>query len=424
MRAYFFTEDAYPYLPPEDTYESVRVNFPNKHCDPLKVAELYDKYLDLWTAADEIGLEIMNNEHHQTITCMVPSANLILAILAKRTKRARLLILGNPIANRNQPMRVAEEMAMLDCLSHGRLDCGFVRGVPYEISAANISAFRGSERLWEAHDLIKKAWTSHDGPVNFEGRFYHHRQINIWPRPYQQPHPPVWVTMGSGPSADPVAKNKYTGAVFLAGYGGIRPIFDGYQAAYKKHHGTHAPLDRLAYCALVYVSDSEKAAKEGAEELIWYITANKVAEQWKNPPGYFPPQVAGQMMKTASKHAIQSIGAAGGIDQFGKTTPDEQVLKGNMMYGTPDQVYGQLKKFFDYTGGFGNLLIMGQAGFLSYENTVKSMQLFNDHVYPRLKELTAKWDPEEAMAKRDQVQVPKSNRDYEDFSVDFVRKVS
>jgi len=118
------------------------------------------------------------------------------------------------------------------------------------------------------------------------------------------------------------------------------------------------------------------------------------------------------------------VGSTGGISEFGKTTPDEQVLKGNMMYGTPDQVYGQIKKFFDYTGGFGNLLIMGQAGFLSYENTVKSMQLFNDHVYPRLKELTAKWDPEEAMAKRDQVQVPKSNRDYEDFSVDFVRKVS
>jgi alkanesulfonate monooxygenase SsuD/methylene tetrahydromethanopterin reductase-like flavin-dependent oxidoreductase (luciferase family) len=212
--------------------------------------------------------------------------------------------------------------------------------------------------------------------------------------------------------------------VFLAGYGGIRSVFDGYQTAYKKHHGTHAPIDRLAYCALVYVSDSDKAAQEGAEELIWYITANKVAEQWKNPPGYFPPQVAGQMMKTASKHAIQSVGAAGGIDQFGKTTPEEQVLKGNMMYGTPDKVYAQIKRFYDYTGGFGNLLIMGQAGFLSYENTVKSMRLFNDEVYPRLKELTGKWNYEEALATRDQIPVPKSNRDYEDFSVDFVRKVS
>ena len=417
MRTYFFTEDAYPFLPPEDTYESVRVNFPNKNCDPVKAAELYDKYLDIWSAADEIGLEIMNNEHHQTITCMVPSANLILAILAKRTKRARLLILGNPIANRNQPMRVAEEMAMLDCLSHGRLDCGFVRGVPYEASAANISSFRGSERLWEAHDLIKAAWTSHDGPINFEGRFYHHRQINIWPRPYQQPHPPVWVTMGSGPSADRVAMHKYTGAVFLAGYGGIRPVFDGYQTAYKKHHGTHAPLDRLAYCALVYVSDSEKAAQEGAEQLIWYITANKVAEQWKNPPGYFPPQVAGKMLKGATARGVD-------VEQFGKTTPEEQVLKGNMMYGTPDKVYAQIKKFFDYTGGFGNILMMGQAGFLSYENTIKSMRLFNGEVYPRLKELTAKHDRDEAMARRDEIQVPKSNRDYEDFSVDFVRRVT
>ena len=111
-------------------------------------------YLDMWCAADEMGLEIMNNEHHQTATCMVPAAPIILGILARETKRARLLILGNPIANRKQPIRVAEEMALIDVLSCGRLECGFVRGVPYEISPANAFPYRGTEKLWEAHDLI------------------------------------------------------------------------------------------------------------------------------------------------------------------------------------------------------------------------------------------------------------------------------
>ena len=197
MRAWFFTEDAYPYLPDAESYESIRVNLPNKHFDPATGADLYNMYLDMWCAADEMGLNIMNNEHHQTATCMVPAAPIMLGILARETKNARLLILGNPISNRSQPVRVAEEMALIDVISRGRLECGFVRAVPYETAPANVFPYRGTEKLWEAHDLITKAWTHHDGPFNFEGRWFHARQVNIWPRPYQQPHPPVWVTMGS-----------------------------------------------------------------------------------------------------------------------------------------------------------------------------------------------------------------------------------
>ena len=111
----------------------------------------------------------MLNEHHQTATCVDPAAPLVLAALARVTKKARLLILGNPIANRRQPVRVAEEMAMADVLSRGRVEVGFVRGVPWEVAAANSNPVRMIERHWEALDLIIKAWTAHDGPVSHEG---------------------------------------------------------------------------------------------------------------------------------------------------------------------------------------------------------------------------------------------------------------
>ena len=120
-------------------------------------------------------MEIMLNEHHQTATCVDPAAPLVLAALARLTKKARLLILGNPIANRRQPVRVAEEMAMVDVLSRGRLEAGFVRGVPYEVLPANSNPVRMNERQWEALDLIIKAWTTHDGPFSHEGRFFHYR---------------------------------------------------------------------------------------------------------------------------------------------------------------------------------------------------------------------------------------------------------
>src|SRR5512143_2294178 len=194
MRAWHFSETAYPYLPPAETYPSIRVSLPSRLYDPTKGAALYDRYIDEWLIAEDEGVEIMMNEHHQTATCVDPAAPLMLAAVARLSKKARLLILGNPIANRREPVRVAEEMAMVDVYSRGRLECGFVRGVPYELSAGNHRPTKMMERFWEAHDLILKAWTSHDGPFNWEGKYFHHRQVNIWPRPYQQPHPPVWIT--------------------------------------------------------------------------------------------------------------------------------------------------------------------------------------------------------------------------------------
>src|SRR5258708_5200238 len=137
MEAWHFTEMPYPHLPPMDQLESMRVSIPSKLFDPKIGADLYNRYLDEHLIADELGLNIMLNEHHQTATCMDVCAPLSAAILARQTKKARICILGNPIANRGDPIRIAEEMAMIDCISRGRLDAGFVRGVPYEIFASN-----------------------------------------------------------------------------------------------------------------------------------------------------------------------------------------------------------------------------------------------------------------------------------------------
>ncbi|HEY4721154.1 MAG TPA: LLM class flavin-dependent oxidoreductase, partial [Anaerolineae bacterium] len=197
MQAWHFTEMPYPHVPPGDQLESMRVTIPSKLYDPKIGSDLYNRYLDEHVIADELGLNIMLNEHHQTATCLDAAAPLMAAILARQTKNARICILGNPIANRGDPIRIAEEMAIVDNISRGRLDCGFVRGVPYEIFAANTNPTQTLERLWEGVDLIVKAWTSHDGPFNFEGRFTHRRVINVWPRPYQQPHPMIWITGSS-----------------------------------------------------------------------------------------------------------------------------------------------------------------------------------------------------------------------------------
>jgi alkanesulfonate monooxygenase SsuD/methylene tetrahydromethanopterin reductase-like flavin-dependent oxidoreductase (luciferase family) len=409
MKSWWFTEDCYPDLPDEDSYRSIRVDLPNIHCEPEKASELYNRYLDLWCACDEIGLGIMLNEHHQTATCMVPAAPIMLGILARQTETARLLILGNPLPNRNQPVRVAEEMALVDVISKGRLECGFVRSVPYEAAAANMLPYKGSERLWEAHDLIMKAWTTHDGPFNFEGKYYHHRQVNIWPRPYQQPHPPVWITMGSPGSAKPVAEHKHVGAVFLAGYPKIRGVFDGYRESYLAAHGEHAPLDRLAYLGLCYVGENERAAEDGARKLLWYMESNKVPAEWSNPPGYHTPAVSATVMRGKDGSGVPT-----------NPSLDQQMARGNVFTGTPDQVYEQIKAFWEYSGGFGHMLLMGQAGFLSDADALKSMKLYKKEVEPRLTELMEGADPAELWEKSKAAPL-KDDVDLGNFGIEFVR---
>lgn len=378
MRAWFFSENAYPDLPPEDSYESIRVTLPNSHYDPEKGADLYDRYINEWLTAEEEGLDIMLNEHHQTPTCVDPAAPVLAGALARLTSKARILLLGNPVANRRDPIRIAEEMALVDIMSRGRLDVGFVRGVPYEIAAANANPVRSNERQWEAIDLILKAWTTHDGPFSHEGRFFHHRNVNIWPRPYQQPQPPVWVSSTSPGGAARVGGRGYIQATFLTGYGGTPRIYESYRKGWREAgRGQAVPIDRLAYAPLLFTADTESRARAGAEQLLWYLKANKVPLHYKNPPGYVPVDVNVRFMRGAMPQLAASIK---------DLTVETAIENGIMFAGTPDQVYGQVRRFYEAVGGFGHMLVMGQAGFLNHEETLHGIRLFAREVYPRLKE--------------------------------------
>lgn len=378
MKFWYFSETAYPYLPSEETYSSIRVTLPNAHYDPKTGATLFDRYLDEWLLAESEGLNLMLNEHHQTATCVDPAAPVMMGALARLTSRARLLILGNPISNRRDPIRVAEEMALIDVLSHGRLEAGFVRGVPYELAAANSNPVRSNERQWEALDLIIKAWTHHDGPFVHEGRFFHHRNVNIWPRPYQQPHPPVWVSATSPSGSARVGAAGYVQATFLTGFRGTPGVFDSYRKGWREGGQVgDPPLHRLAYAPLLYTGDSKENARKGAEKLLWYLKANKVPDYYRNPPGYLPVEMGVRIMRGAAAQLAASIKDLG---------VDDAIKSGIMFAGTPDEVHDQIVKFYDHVGGFGHMLMMGQAGFLDHEETVRGIRVFARDVMPRLVE--------------------------------------
>ena len=123
MRVWYFSEMAYHPAWEEGLKRgSLRVVLPSANYDPKIGHQLLNRYLDEFRLCDEVGLDIMVNEHHSTSTCLTISVPMALAVIARETKRARLLSLGTPIANRPDPVRVAEEMAWLDVLSGGRLE--------------------------------------------------------------------------------------------------------------------------------------------------------------------------------------------------------------------------------------------------------------------------------------------------------------
>jgi hypothetical protein len=244
MRCWYFSEMAYhPAWEAGLARGTLRVVLPSSNFDPPTAHRLLNRYLDEFALCDEVGLDIMVNEHHSTATCMTVSVPMALAIIARETKRARLLSLGTPIANRPDPVRVAEEMAWLDVLSGGRLEMGLVKGAPYEIQPANSNPATLMRRYWEAHDLILKAMSTHDGPFNWEGEFFHYRSVNIWPKPVQKPTPPVWMTGMSVGTGTLAAERGHVVGTLLSG-GTAKPMYDAYRARPMPPWSVSAPRGR------------------------------------------------------------------------------------------------------------------------------------------------------------------------------------
>src|SRR6201987_3469806 len=289
MRVYPFSEPAYHPAWNEHS-GTLRVTFPNRKCDPRVAADLFHRYYDEWQLCDELGLDIMLNEHHQTATCMSSSVVIGLAITARATKQARRPGLAYPIGHRPDPLRAAEELSTIDVISRGRLDMGFIKGIPYEIAASNRNPVELMERFWEAHDFILKAMTTHDETFNWEGEYFHYRQVNIWPRPWQGPHPPVWSTTGSTTQARVLGERGYVMATLGTGYG-TRKIYDAYRKSYLAKFGRAPTADRFAYLGLVACAKDKEEPRRRSYLIADYLRTSSIVHlPFRNPPDSLPAE--------------------------------------------------------------------------------------------------------------------------------------
>jgi alkanesulfonate monooxygenase SsuD/methylene tetrahydromethanopterin reductase-like flavin-dependent oxidoreductase (luciferase family) len=386
MQSWYFSEQSY--APAWDAPEPPKVTSPSRLVDPETAAQLLREFIAQCKLADELGMNIMTNEHHATFTCMSVSALMSLAAVATHTQRARLLALGVPIINRMDPYRVAEEAAYVDLLSRGRLELGLIKGSTFELYMSNANPVTAGARYWEAHDLILAALRSRNGPISYESEHYNYRYLNVIPPCYQQPTPPIWMTTLSPFTAREAAQRGYVIAITAVARA-ARACFPAYREEYLKTHGKPAPLDRLCYLGQVVVARDEKTAMERARKLLRFNeVSDRIDPRFINPPGMMPPQENAKLLKARATTTHRNKTLPDGTPMSDPPTPREQIINNVLFAGTPDQVYEQIKGFYDSVGGFGHLLVQ-LGGTMTHDEICDSMRLYATEVMPRLQALTA-----------------------------------
>src|SRR5271169_5368476 len=393
MKFTWFNLMPWPYLPDDfrQKYRSVWVDIDSKLFNPEKSHELYNMYIDLLEHAGTLGFDgIGVNEHHQNAYGLMPSPNIIAAGLARRTRDVGLVVLGASIALYNPPLRVAEEFAMLDCISGGRLIAGFPVGTPMDTCYAfgqNPSLLR--ERYLEAHDLVMRAWTERE-TFAFNGRFNQQRYVNIWPRPIQQPHPPVWIPGGGSVETwQWCARMDYVYAYLsYFGYKDGRATMDGFWGEMARLGKDRNPY-RAGFLQFVGVAETREKALELYREPAEYFYGRclHTDPMWATPPGYVTEatQRAG-LTSQVGRAATQSART-----QARATEMADIVDKGYVIVGSPDDVVAQLTEVAESLN-VAHLMLLLQFGNMNKDLAKFNTKLFAEKVMPRLQPLFSEWE--------------------------------
>ena len=379
MEFYFFHLMPYPRLPADfcERYESAWVTCPNNLFDPQFGTELYNRYIDEMIYAEELGFDgVCCNEHHQTAYGLMPEPNIIAAILARQTKRVKIAILGNAAPLYDQPLRIAEEVAMIDVISGGRVVSGFVRGVGAEYYSFGLSPATSRERFDEAIGLIVRAWTE-DGPFSHYGKHYQFRYVNPWPKPVQKPHPEIFVpSTGSVETIEWATRERYPFIRVYDDVNAVQRMFEDYRAR-AAAQGWEAGPEHLGWMVPVYVAETDEAAREEAARHILYLfqyLQHRPVEMTM-PPGYSSQK----SMALFAERILKRRDA-------GRRTYEEMQDLGYIVFGSVDTVRQRLLEYQKRLG-FGKLVTLLQFGSLPADLARRNMELFAHEIMPALRPL-------------------------------------
>ncbi len=384
MKFTWFNLMPWPDLPEDfrQTTRSVWVDIPSTLFDPERGNEVYHTYLDQLEYADSLGFDAIGvNEHHQNGYGLMPSPNLMAAALARRTSNAAIAVIGNSIALYNPPIRVAEEFAMLDVISGGRLMAGFPVGTPMDTNFCygQIPALT-RDKYAEAHELIMRAWQEPE-PFAFDGKYNQLRYVNCWPRPIQKPHPPIYIPGGGSIETwDFCVEHDYNYSFLsFGGYVAGKALLDGFWERVAASGKDESPY-RAGFAQIICVADTDEQAEELYAEhiLYFYNRCLHVFPGFSDPPGY-------RTIKTIQAGKLNQLRASA-LQQFQSLTWKNLVEGGMVIAGSPDTVRERTEHMIKSLR-LGCVFGLFHMGNMPDWKTRRSTQLFAEKVMPQLRDV-------------------------------------
>jgi alkanesulfonate monooxygenase SsuD/methylene tetrahydromethanopterin reductase-like flavin-dependent oxidoreductase (luciferase family) len=398
MKFEWFHLMPYPDLPDDfrERYRSVWVDPPPHLYDPVRGHAVYHEYLDELEHADAMGFDgICVNEHHQNAYGLMPSPNIMAATLARNTRHSKIVVMGNSVALYNPPVRVAEEFAMLDVLSGGRLVAGFPVGTPMDTCygyGETPATLR--DKYHEGVELILRSWQAEE-PFTFNGKYTQLRYVNVWPRPIQKPHPPVWIPGGGSVETWQWCIEHDFLYAYLSyfGYQAGKKVMDGFWETADSLGVDRNPY-RAGFLQFVAIADSDAQAEElyGEAALYFYNRCLHVWRGFASPPGYTSVETMRRGIKSQIASAAQITGGS-------SLTWSDIVERGYVVAGSPSTVVDRLTEVVDSLH-VGHLMVLLQFGNLSRETTMQNTERFATEVMPKLRdkfgEYEDRWWPTES----------------------------
>ena len=383
----YFTER--PYQDPNSGYFGMTgrpimdLTVSNDTYDSQLGADLYNRYLDEKLYAEEMGFDgLMLNEHHSTPFCMGGAMNIEAAILARITKKARIVLLGNILPLWDDPLWLVEQLSMIDMISHGRLVSGWVRGSGRESVAHNAPPPYNWERFQEAHDFIVQALTT-PGPFRWEGKHYQYRYVNPWAIPYQKPHPPIWLPgVVSRDSLRWAAKNRIP-------YIMLATSLEATRNSFQLYHDTAAELgyksgtQNIGYLFKVHVDETEELAEAAARKYVQgpsnpFLAGN---EGTLNPALVNLPGHTSRTRVLPTRNVVTR--ARGGV---GSQPYEEQIETYSIITGTPKTVLPKIRHVLEYLRP-SSIIFWDGDGAMDHDDAVRSIRLMGQEVIPALREM-------------------------------------
>ena len=359
---------------------------PGRYFDAETAARTYEEHLQVWEEIDRLGYDgIGLNEHHTTPHGLMNSPNMMAAVGAQRTKRVKFLLLGNLLPLHN-PLRIAEELAMADCLSRGRILPGFARGIPREYKAYNVPMAESRARFDEAFEIILQAWT--EEVFSYEGKFWTFKDAAIWPRPYQRPHPPLWMPFTGSKETIEFAGKHNASAVLPEMKRGLVEDIVGYFSQALARNGNRMTPEHLCLFTDAWVADSrDDALKEYGphflyfNQMIWHHGSLPPKPALGAAPAPKPPSTSYDYIRPENRAAVEMDREA--IRKTNMSDIEAKVARGDTNWGSAKEVSERLISAAEHIGA-NSLLLSFNLGAMPNKEFTEQLRRFAREVLPTL----------------------------------------